>query len=252
MRLHLIGAPRTGTTYFARVLRQMYAPETMGAHMEHDRTSRVAGNEPFRPDIEGVENVKQFLTDTLYALNNTSKVVMKSHTWHIDNLHNYGLMEVFKNIQCYNFVILRRSIWNTALSAAIAWQKKEYHDYKDFSTITIPEQDMVWGIEEYLKGTQSLVENKWDLDFKELVYYEDLTFNPRQDFANTVFCKRPVHTLRNISIPEHRFKSPDKRSTVSNYDEMYNFTVDYLKNADISWMDVQGTDISNIDIKTQF
>ena len=26
----------------------------------------------------------------------------------------------------------------------------------------------------------------------------------------------------------------------------------YLKNADISWMDVQGTDIANIDIKTQF
>lgn len=254
MKVHLIGSPRTGSTYFARTLRYYIAPETLGEKMR-GTIGRQYGNEPFRPDIEGLrgDNLKLFFETVINSINEKPKLVMKSHTWHFHILNDLGLMDQFRSLHSYNILLLRRNIFNTALSSSIARIKQEYFDYKDHSVIEIPLEDQQQSIDNYLQSLSDIKHNIFDLKFDEFVCYEDFTFNPKRDFFNTQLCKRSLDQLPNYHIEEHRFKSPDKKSTVRNFDEVYNFTADYLQQKNINWMKIRDVEIVDfgIDLKKE-
>ena len=154
-------------------------------------------------------------------------------------LRNDKLYHIEK-LNLYNIVILRKNIFNNAISLAVAKTKNEWFDYKDMSVITIEEKFFIECLYSYLVNLRLFKENKWNLKYNEVIFYEDLTFNPVVDFSNLNFCN--TKNLKNIKLPNNFKKSPSKKDTVRNYDTLYNIAVSNLKtyanNLNLGWLSI--------------
>ena len=92
MRIHLLGQPRSGTTYLFNVIRQYYASKQ---HIEF-------GNEPFNSNFRDSRFFDQHIQD----IGKTQKCIIKNHTLHLEEMSDMGLMEDFKNLMDYTIVVL--------------------------------------------------------------------------------------------------------------------------------------------------
>lgn len=235
---HLIGSPRCGTTYMNRVIQKFYAPNTI-----KNESYGELFNEPFGNMHENDPNNKnKYYVDLFNEINQWDKVCIKSHYYHLDILNDYGFINNLYDLKCYNIVMIRKNIWNTSLSLSIAQLKDEWFDYKDTSTIKIDTDFHRKSINLYFQNLIGLYENKYKLNYNEIIYYEDLTFDPKIDFLNTKLCKRTYDKLPDIYLGNHFKKSPSKKDTVINYDELYEFTKEHVKYCmdwwNIDWMTV--------------
>ena len=222
---HLIGSPRCGTTYMNRVIQKFYAPDTI-----KDESNGELFNEPFGNMHENNPNNKdKYYVDLFNEINQWDKVCIKSHYYHLDILNDYGFINNLHDLKCYNIVMIRKNIWNTSLSLSIAQLKDEWFDYKDTSTIKIDTDFHRKSINLYFENLIGLYENKYKLNYNEIIYYEDLTFDPKIDFLNTKLCKRTYDNLPDIYLGKHFKKSPSKKDIVLNYDELKEFTKEHVK-----------------------
>jgi len=235
---HLIGSPRCGTTYMNRVIQKFYAPNTIKKESDGDLF-----NEPFGDMHESDTNKKtEYYNNFFNKIKQWEKVCIKSHYYHLDILNEYGFMNNLADLKCYNILMIRKNIWNTTLSLSIAQLKNEWFDYKNMSSIDIDINFHRKSINLYFQNLIGLHENKYNLNYNEIIFYEDLTFDPKTDFSNTKLCKRTYDELPDIYLGNHFKKSPSKKNTVINYDELYEFTKEHTKYCmdwwGIDWMSV--------------
>ena len=99
-------------------------------------------------------------------------------------------MQQYKDNNIDNILMIRKNIWNTTLSLSIAQLKNEWFDYKNMSSIEIDVDFHRKSINLYFQNLIGLHENKYNLNYNEIIFYEDLTFDPKTDFSRNQKIKK--------------------------------------------------------------
>ena len=115
MRIHLIGQPRSGTTYLFNVVRQYHA----------NQQNIDFGNEPFNPHLRDTTGFNNHLKE----ITNTSTCVIKNHTTHLDYMKQQGMYEQFDRCVDYSLCIVRKNIFDLTLSMCVSINKDQWYKY---------------------------------------------------------------------------------------------------------------------------
>ena len=228
-RITIISAPRNGSTYLMSVCARfqqlthnntLVFPEPFNLNSKHLRFGSVPNNDnsEFKPfqyptDPDGfVETLKSMIT----LLTDTECYVNKSHNLQYVYLENqYGGIRPLALLDSYNIRLIRKDIFQSALSRAIGHRTKEWitYTYTDASPFSISISDFrdVW--EQAVTFVESLFVNELGFRFDETVFYEDLTGNQLTDWNNlklNVEC--PLLSEPSGLSSQFILKAPDKAS----------------------------------------
>jgi hypothetical protein len=172
---------------------------------------------PFSVNL--VVPLEEQLRHNFKLLIQSSKYVIKTHIYELDALVKYNLLEDFRNIDHYRIMLLRRNIFESALSLSIAKIKDQWTNHVNTDTIIVPVQNFIESFWFQWNMMRALVIN--ELAYDEVIYYEELTFCPRTDFYNTKLCDQDIDALPEVHIVDNLYKAPNKKQTVENYDDLY-------------------------------
>jgi len=251
-RVQLLSNPRNGSTYMGNVLREYIAPVTKNIRNSLTHPPRFNfSNEPFRYGVHGERTVHltdeyEFLRFGMDKIKQLDKVVVKNHAVHLMSLEKHNLIDEFKSLNFYTIVLLRKDIFESSLSMTLSTIKGEWLNYKDFTRLEIPVSEFTKHINSMINATERLVKNEYELKFNEIIYFEDLKFCARHDFANTKLCNVSKENLKKIEMPKSKYKSPEKKEVVINYDELYEFALDYIPSIEQDFCKFDGTVMTDI------
>lgn len=211
--IHLIGLPRSGTTYLSRVIQDYYSPESVA----QVKIIRDDLNEPFSDtDIGAVDKFLEKLYQSEYPL------VIKSHYCHLPNY-----IEKINQFDFYNIGLSRKDIWETSLSLAIANQKNQWFDY-DTNSIKLDIEFYDKWLRNCLGALDEFKQNKCNIDFDEIIYYEDLSLDPRTDFSKLKLCDKSIDNLQDIKLHKTFRPAPCKKDIVLNYNQIRDYYCDVI------------------------
>ena len=253
-KIHLLSNPRNGSTYMGNLLRTYIAPNTKYIRNQLTEPPRFnITNEPFRYEGEDGQSKYKHTTDELkflkYGLTtikNLDKLVVKNHITHLNTLSTFNLLDEFKSLNLYTIVLLRKNIFESSLSMAIANTKREWINYKDFTRLEIPVSVFQENLTYMINNSNELIKNKFNIYYNEIIYFEDLKFWGRHDFANTELCNISKENLKKVDMPKKIYKAPDKKDVVINYDELYDFSLEYIPSVEQDFCKFDGTVMTDI------
>jgi hypothetical protein len=248
--INLISAPRNGSTYFGSVLRAYHSPESTNIQMKNSVVNRQATNEPFRNEDSNTVDNYSFFLDNLIVIENLNKSVIKNHISQLVELEYYNLLERYKRLDLYNIVLIRKNLFESSLSAAIARTKNEWFNHRNFNSISISTDVFKNSIDHQIKSIMDIANNNLNFKYHEIVYFEDLKFWPRMDYFNTRLCKESdIDNLQKIAAPSRLFKSPNKIKIVENYEELYKYASNYIPNVTQDCFMLENTTVTEINFK---
>jgi hypothetical protein len=204
------------------MLKTYIAPETFNKH--HSKDGRVFGHEPFNPADTEISDIEEIINE----FDNESSFVMKLQFNELTHIVDNGFLEKFKRLSTYNIVLLRKDIFEAALSLLVAITKNEFINFKNLDVIEIDEDRLIHMVDFLLDGYRLLIENVCTLQYNEIKFYEDLTFIPRQDFENTQMYKQDPLSIEDSVLDKCEYRAPAKQSTVRNYKELKTVVTEYL------------------------
>ena len=160
-------------------------------------------------------------------LNNCDYKVVKQHAQRILESLDYIDSNIYKSF--FNVGIVRRNMFDAALSYTIASITNEWDDYTYTrnDVLTIDVEQFIESIDIQFDNLAAFYKLKNMNMFDKIVYYEDLTFIPQIDIDK--YC-----TYTNSKCTKY-FESivtvcaPDKKKIVINYEQLYNISLDYFK-----------------------
>ena len=242
MNIQIISNPRNGSTYMQRMICH---------HLKNLNDNYTCMNEPFliSPEVVNKEDIISFFNKQLDFIEINKPIITKSHITQIFDLQEYGAIQRYYDTKYYNILILRKDIFESALSLAIADIKNEFVEYKNFDAITIPHSVVIDNIDNQLWNLTYICSNKFNISYDEIVFMEDLTFDPVKDFFNMKLCNVPYENLRPFDIS--KLKAPSKKTIVTNYDHLKNVALEYLSRKKYDFSDFYETSLVNLKIKTQ-
>lgn len=220
MRIHILGVPRGGTTYLYDIVRRYHSPLQTVEY----------GNEPFHPTLYYSKDVD---LDVAYAdvirVNKLQKrSVIKTHVQHLIDLRERNLLDRFKSTVDYNVVIIRRNIFDVILSSIVSSEQDEWFKYNNEVTPIIVDTEM---FKYWWKGiyydTLRIYKNEFDIEYDEIVYYENFTRKLSRDWSNMKLCNTYYTSL--VDLQSAHTKAPPKETVVSNYDELKQIALEYAK-----------------------
>lgn len=234
-RICIFSIPRSGSTYLCDVIRTYVAPITLD--MNHSKDGRSFGHEPFLPADTPPESIGSVIDE----FNNLSTFAMKMQFNEIEHLFNNRFLDNFKSLNTYNILLLRRDVFEAALSLSVAIAKNEFINFRNFDEIIIDQDMLRYMIDFLLAGYNQLVNNVWNLTYNEIIYYENLVFIPKQDFENTQLYKSSPSVIQDCILDKCKYKAPSKELTVKNYRDLKNIAVNYLSQIKITGIQFEGT-----------
>jgi hypothetical protein len=187
-----------------------------------------------------IDSRDTYLDDLISELNSNENYVLKMHAKPMDDLEDYYIshdrettfFQQFITIPDYAIAVIRRNLFDVAISLAYSIHTKAWiHPYPT-DTITVDpvafkQQCHVAYISQYLT-----LQNNYYIPFNELVVYEDLfSLDTDEDrFASLSLCKDFDIELVNFE-PRHDMminrmtKAPSKQNIIKNYAELENIAV---------------------------
>ena len=225
--IHLLSNARSGSTYMYHVLRKYISP------MQDSEKY----NEPFSTKDLVDQNV---LVDNIDAIEQSEqRLIIKNHNSQLNTLqtnHN-DLYARFRELDLYTVVLIRKNLFESALSFVIAeqtgeWVKAQEQDKK----LTLDPKRVSALVSSRAISTSQTVANVHNFKYDEIVYYEDLKGWARHDYSLLKLSgETDISMLRPVAIDEVT-RSPDKRLMVENYDQLYHaaeITLKQMNNRDL-------------------
>lgn len=239
MNIQIISNPRNGSTYMQRMICH---------HMTSLNKNYVCVNEPFLipPEITSSSEIENLFNSRLNFIERHDPVVMKTHITQIVDLKDYGVIDRYYQKKYYTIVILRKDVFQSALSLAIANIKKEFVEYHNFDKVEITDDMIIWYVDNQLWDLGYICRNDFNIQYNEIVYMENLTFDPVVDFANMELCNTPIENLTPFDIS--KLKAPSKKTIVDNYDHLKLVAEKYLSTKKVEFADFNGTMLENLKI----
>ncbi len=221
MNYILLSYPRSGSSYLSSCL------------LRANETPNMLFSEPFVFDYlkmraRGEDNchIKMSKEEQYRFIKSTNEYIIKLH-WYKEHFQFY-------NFDAKVILLLRRNIFETTCSLCLSKIHNLWFNY-DIKDTYIPLDIFKVNLLFLLNTINSIVQEKYD----KVIYYEDLTFNVKNDIKALGFT---CHNSNNSHI-----KSPDKEVSVKNLkelkDEYYNiistedlakYTFIYIENELIS------------------
>lgn len=216
MKINILTNPRSGSTYFYNMLCRFYTP-----YQPFTRWNEVFNLHERKP----IHDIDQIIHDAKHH----TDVVAKNHVTFFNFVEEDHLKKFF-DIGWYNLVLLRRNFFETSLSLAKSKVTNQWTSYNN-NVVVVPENILKESMDEIFLNVKNLIHNIWQVPYHEIVYYEDLTFDHKDDFELLKLSKSYNYEQYKIWYPEiNPYKksvninaAPDKRNTVKNYNELVQF-----------------------------
>lgn len=167
------------------------------------------------------------------------RFVIKNHNSHLNSLqiNRNDLYARFRELDLYTIVLIRKNLFESALSFVIAEQLDEWLAIKDTGDkLTLDPKRVSALVSSRAISTSQTVANVHNFKYDEIVYYEDLKGWARHDYSLLKLSgETDISMLRPVAIDEVT-RSPDKRLMVENYDQLYHaaeITLKQMNNRDL-------------------
>jgi hypothetical protein len=238
-KIQLLATPRSGSNYLHNVMidymRSMWIRDPLVPHM----FSEIS-----------FEKRQAHCRKTLNTMHGMNKVIWKAHPAVFMNPIMDGLDE-YKDeligIADYTIGLTRRKLFESCLSGTIGRKTKRWIQPYDYTNLTITKEEFLEYCDIMLfKHVKNFVNNPYNIKFDEVLFYEDLSCNPRLDFASLDFVN--VSSEKLVRIDSRIQKSPNKASVVTNYDEIYEIAMEYSKTIDIAGVTIKDFEIVDMDL----
>jgi hypothetical protein len=232
MKVHIIGHPRSGSSYCQSIFSES---------VNMDELNLI---EPFRYPVRRqlfarhpvnavtVESANKELA----RIADAPHVTVKNHISHLKELYKINLLDKLLSIKFDKTIgIMRKNIFETSLSLAIAKQKRFWgthmphpnqwvaNKYK-VASIIVSDKMFIHCLDTIANDIEELLENKYNIKYDHIIFYEDLTFDLNNDYVNIV--GEPFK-----SKIEPRYVAVwNKKEIVKNYDHLKEVFSDWKKN----------------------
>lgn len=168
MRIRIITMPRTKATYLMKAIVAANNPEQWKVNADFF-------NEPY--------NDRTSPESALEWMRNDDNAVIKHHIRHLvaDDVYDSDRHFTIENdLGWYNVVVLRRNLFDAAISYARSRTLDEWHGYTDTQVNIDPELFVncvlaLWG------SLVHIVRNKHKLHYDKIIFSDDLTGDPNTD-----------------------------------------------------------------------
>lgn len=228
--VHILSNYRSGSTYLYFALRAYLNP-----YQPKHGNDYLSCYEPFSFDI--IKKCKfdnDIVTERMDSFESAIlPYVISVHTPHLITLKDKypSAYDRFTNLNLHTIVLLRRSIFDVALSLCISEHTNQLKTYPvAYPTINIDPGRLEAVAIRAARNQRKTVEVASQLGFDEVVYYEDLTFIPKVDYYNRGLCRTHFDMLPDVTIDKDVSKAPNKRSQVENYDVLFDVCQKALTN----------------------
>jgi hypothetical protein len=179
-----------------------------------------------KSDEKRLELISQSVDDVV----NSDSVITKTHPGHLFYLSNHNLIDKFKSANFYNIITVRQDLVQSSISHARSFTTKEWFKY-DVATkpLIVPKENLLRSINIIVTSLLQIIDNKLDIKYDEIVYYEDLSGNTDLDIKKLKVTDFITvgESKRNATGPE---VSPNKKETILNYDELIKISLEYFEN----------------------
>lgn len=216
MKIQIITSPRMGSTYFYNMLRSFYNP-----YQHFIKWNEVFNLHDRKPD----QDIQKIIHDS----KTNTDVVAKNHINYFQNVPHNELRQYLETINWHNIVLLRRNFFDTSLSLAKSFTTHEWTSYTEKShNITISLELFQSCMDTNYHNIKSIIHNLYNIPYHDIIYYEDLAFNHKEDFPKLKIEKTYDYKQMRDWYPEINpwknnksiTSSPDKKTTISNYIEL--------------------------------
>lgn len=205
MRIHILGQPRSGTTYIFNVIRQYYV----------NQQEIEFGNEPFNDHLRDSANFQNHLDSIIQ----TPRCVIKNHTVHLNYMKEHNLLETFLNAIDHNVLIIRRNLFDLTCSMCVSINKDQWYDYETTGKqIEIEPELFEFFYSGFYWNTAKLKNNFYNIKFDTVIEYEKLIREPKLDWLSTGLCNTDPMAL--ISFSSQTSISPPKDKIISNHKQL--------------------------------
>ena len=206
-KINILTLPRTGSTYLGWCINY---------HMfgNADRQWIELFDNPNPPDPR--EDRDFFLTQLLHIEKEKPQLI-KTHQFHLERAKKAGVLHKVRNaLDDYKtIVLLRRDFFEVALSHALAMHTGEWKFYHNTDTVRIDKEDFKKLIVNKWDETNQLLENVYDFEIYNHVFYEDFVGDSYKDFQLTGL---PAKVMQPGESPYQ--KAPPKANFIENIDEL--------------------------------
>lgn len=233
MKINVLSIPRSGSAYF----------RSMVAQKLKIYNSIYTISEPFNE-----KHNHGNLYNILDTMNLSHVVVTKNHIDQLLDIKNTNeeIYQKFINVGWFNIVLLRKNIFENTLSRAIALIKNSWnnHTYSESDSLLLDIKFFKDQLDTTVYYWKSISTNLLKIQYNNVIYYEDLSFEPNTDFDFlNYYCNFP---LKSGHIEFNTTKSPEKTKIVSNYNELKEFTFNYMNK-----LTIYGVNITGINLELQ-
>lgn len=247
MKIQIVTYPRTGSNYLAEVI------HSYAAH-EGQRNQRYWG-EPFNRffipswmerTADNITEQVDYKWEQSITLDN---VLLRHHLPHFGFLNN-DQMRRYRECDWHTIALYRQNFWETAMSIAIAektsiW-KDDYH--RRPKVMKIDEYHFLMTLHHVERTADRLFANVIDMPYTEVFTYEQITSNPRRDYAALQLCQTPYNDLPSRKVPTH--KAPEQQ--ISNVMELRGVYEHFKRRLfNVETFELDGDMIVNPQISTQ-
>lgn len=219
MKIQIVSLPRTGSSY----LRQMLNYKLHSDMYNYD----VDENEPFNDEnYHQLGKEKEYYAlGKIHKILSNNNVVVKNHYYHLYRLYKDfpKLYEKYNKNNFINYCLLRKNFFESCLSTAIASKTNSWstpYAYDNNLNLEIPFSEFEEELKIYKNYWLLVAENRLKIEYKKIVYYEDLTFNHSIDYDYINNNDTPLNSSYTSNSVELSKKSPEKMIIVKNYNEL--------------------------------
>ena len=205
----IFGSPRSGSTFAFHNLVTGLISEHSEYNTEFNRERY--GGEPFRDEIDhwGM-NMQQ-----RYNLFPDTHWIAKFHLLDMMNANKQGWDKDIIARTDYKVLLLRRNLWESALSMSISSYKNQWINNLDTKQIDIPVELFERMLDLQIRTVNHMWgDNDFEIEYDQFIFTEDLTDNPN-DLYESITGNRLDNNIIN-----HIEKSPPKNKIITNLDQL--------------------------------
>jgi hypothetical protein len=214
MKIQIISMSRTGSTYLFHLFRK-YLP-----------VDYLLLSEPFG-DIKMKTYNKKYVNKIIKHASKHKNIILKSHINQFYNIQDQQQIDFFLNSNdWYSILLLRKDLFRCCLSHVVAHSIRNFGDKLYEETVLTIDQEMFNNfLNSKLFNLERMAEYKTKNKSSVLFYYEDFTFNEKEDLSkfNLDFNSTPVDQYNTKRTPYNLVK-------ITNEHLLYNFYSEKIKN----------------------
>lgn len=228
MRILLLSAPRSGSTYLYEVLTAYCAPSTL-------KKDIYRRNEFFNLEVRNIG--RDFHSDLINVFNSEidelltqTDVVVKEHINFLRFIKKESPKLFNKFISAFDYIIVmvRTDLFESTLSIVISKMTDEWIHYtQNRKDLLVVDKEFFKTYYYYQKrNLEGLLDNELFINYNEIVYYDTIPSWPRAAFASLQLCNENLDQLKKVALKTPR--APSKKSVVSNYNEIKQYFYEVL------------------------